>query len=114
MSDRKENPFLLRPPTSPLTSPLIGLLAAALLACLGYFAVEVWLLSGDIGFPLDDSLIHLQFARNLVAGEGLAYNPGQLVTGSTAPLWTALPALPPHPPGNAVGRAHVRGLGSPP
>ena len=34
--------------------------------------------------------IHLQFARNLAAGEGLAYNPGELVAGSTAPLWTAL------------------------
>ncbi|HXT49724.1 MAG TPA: hypothetical protein VN811_01705, partial [Thermoanaerobaculia bacterium] len=34
--------------------------------------------------------IHLQFARNLAAGEGLSYNPGELVAGSTAPLWTAL------------------------
>ena len=110
MSDRKENPFLLRPPTSPLTSPLIGLLAAALLACLGYFAVEVWLLSGDIGFPLDDSWIHLQFARNLVAGEGLAYNPGQLVTGSTAPLWTALLALLLYLPGNVIVWAKLLGV----
>lgn len=73
--------------------PLAWLLAAALLTCLGYLAVEVWLLSGDLGFPLDDSWIHLQFARNLAEGRGLAYNPGELVTGSTAPLWTALLAL---------------------
>lgn len=106
MSDRNENPFLLRPQTS----PLIGLLAAALLACLGYFAAEAWLLSGDIGFPLDDSWIHLQFARNLVAGEGLAYNAGQLVTGSTAPLWTALLALLLYLPGNVIVWAKLLGV----
>jgi hypothetical protein len=73
--------------------PLLWLLPLALLACLGYLAAEAWLLSGDLGFPLDDSWIHLQFAHNLAAGRGLAYNPGELVTGSTAPLWTALLAL---------------------
>lgn len=73
--------------------PPLWLPAAALLACLGYFAAEASLLSGDLGFPLDDSWIHLQFARNLVEGHGLSYNPGELVTGSTAPLWTALLAL---------------------
>jgi hypothetical protein len=106
MSDRNENSRVLRP----LTSQLTGLLAAALLVCLGYFAVEVWLLSGDIGFPLDDSWIHLQFARNLVAGEGLAYNPGQLVTGSTAPLWTALLALLLYLPGNVIVWAKLLGV----
>lgn len=106
MSDRNENSLLLRRPISPLT----GLLAAALLVCLGYFAVEVWLLSGDIGFPLDDSWIHLQFARNLVAGEGLAYNSGQLVTGSTAPLWTALLALLLYLPGNVIIWAKLLGV----
>src|SRR5688572_27390620 len=84
------------------TRPLVWLLSAALLACLGYFATEVWLLSGALGFPLDDSWIHLQFARNLADGRGLAYNPGELVTGSTAPLWTALLALVFYLPGNIV------------
>jgi hypothetical protein len=56
----------------------------ALLVAEGY-------LFGDLrGFPLDDSWIHLQFARNLAAGEGLAYDGGRLVAGSTAPLWTLL------------------------
>ncbi|HSF42815.1 MAG TPA: hypothetical protein VLT87_23620, partial [Thermoanaerobaculia bacterium] len=73
--------------------PPVWLLAAALLACLGYFAAEASLLSGGFGFPLDDSWIHLQFARNLAQGHGLSYNPGELVTGSTAPLWTALLSL---------------------
>jgi len=82
--------------------PLAWLLPAALLACLGYLATEAWLLSGDLGFPLDDSWIHLQFARNLAEGHGLAYNPGELVTGSTAPLWTALLALLFYLPGSVV------------
>ena len=69
------------------------LLLIGLTACLGYTAVEVYLLGGQMAFPLDDSWIHLQFARNLAAGQGLAFNPGQLVAGSTAPLWTALVSL---------------------
>ncbi|HYO13630.1 MAG TPA: hypothetical protein VE685_10595, partial [Thermoanaerobaculia bacterium] len=77
----------------PPDRPPVWLLAAGLLACLGYFAAEAWFLSGDLGFPLDDSWIHLQFARNLASGHGLSYNPGELVTGSTAPLWTALLSL---------------------
>lgn len=56
----------------------------ALLVAEGY-------LFGDLrGFPLDDSWIHLQFARNLAAGNGLAYDGGRLVAGSTAPLWSLL------------------------
>ena len=68
------------------------LLVAGLLACLVYLAGEVYA-RHHLGFPLDDSFIHLQFARNLASGRGLSYNPGQIVTGSTAPLWTALLAL---------------------
>jgi hypothetical protein len=68
-------------------------IALGLAFCIGYLAVEVYLLSGKLGFPLDDSWIHLQFARNLAAGNGLSFNPGELVPGSTAPLWTALLSL---------------------
>lgn len=46
--------------------------------------------AGAAGFPLDDSWIHLHFARNLAEGAGFAYNPGTPVAGSTAPLWTLL------------------------
>ena len=69
------------------------LLLAGLVACLRYLLAEIARLKGGLGFPLDDSWIHLQFARNLAAGAGLSYNPGELVTGSTAPLWTALLSL---------------------
>ncbi len=78
------------------------LLAAGFLACLLYFGAQASVLSGDLGFPLDDSWIHLQFARNLAQGDGLSYNPGERVTGSTAPLWTALLALLFYLPGNVV------------
>lgn len=67
------------------------LLAPALAgsALLAYFAAELYVL-GRPGFPLDDSWIHLHFASRLDAGDGLAYNPGVRVPGSSSPLWTAL------------------------
>ena len=48
--------------------------------------------------PLDDGWIHLQFARQLAAGHGLTYNDptpdlSGWISGSTAPLWTALISL---------------------
>lgn len=61
-----------------------------LLVCFGYLLSEAVVVSFEMGFPLDDSWIHLQFARSLAAGHGLAYQSGEWVTGSTAPLWTAL------------------------
>jgi hypothetical protein len=85
------------------------LLACAAAAFLGYLAVELWELGGGLGWPLDDSWIHLQFARNLAAGRGLSYNPGELVTGSTAPLWTALLALLAYLPGNPLAWVQLLG-----
>ena len=83
--------------TSETTDPATGigrlrvlLVVAAALPCLGYLASELFFLDGDLGFPLDDSWIHLAFARNLAEGQGLVYNGARLVAGSTAPLWTAL------------------------
>src|SRR5258707_2895949 len=66
---------------------------AAVAVSVRYLLAEIARLKGTLGFPLDDSWIHLQFARNLARGLGLSYNPGHLVTGSTAPLWTALLSL---------------------
>lgn len=68
-------------------------LAVAAVAVLAYLASEVYLFFPRLGLPLDDSWIHLQFARQIAEGEGLAYNSGRWVSGSTAPLWTALLAL---------------------
>lgn len=67
--------------------------AIGLVACAGFLAAEI--VSGDgPGWPLDDAWIHLEFARHLAAGDGLAFEPGARVAGSTAPLWTALLSLP--------------------
>jgi hypothetical protein len=46
-----------------------------------------------IGFPLDDSWIHLTYARNLAMRGEWAFQPGRLSAGSTAPLWTVLLAI---------------------
>ncbi|HSU84548.1 MAG TPA: hypothetical protein VLR69_19195, partial [Thermoanaerobaculia bacterium] len=71
------------PPRTPPRVPLRFLpLLAGLVACLRWFLAELARLKGGLGFPLDDSWIHLQFARNLAHGAGLSYNPGHFVTGS--------------------------------
>ncbi len=38
-------------------------------------------------FALDDAWIHLSYAKSLRAGDGLSYNPGDLETGFSSPLW---------------------------
>src|SRR5204863_6523238 len=70
---------------------LLVLLAAAL--PLAVLLLRERLIAGVAGFPLDDSWIHLHFARNIAEGAGFSYNPGVPVAGSTAPLWTLLLAL---------------------
>ena len=60
---------------------------------LALFLARERLIAGAAGFPLDDSWIHLHFARNIAEGHGFSYNPGVPVAGSTAPLWTLLLAM---------------------
>ena len=43
-----------------------------------------------LGFPLDDSWIHMVFARNTAHGDFFAYNPHEPIAGSTSPLWVFL------------------------
>jgi hypothetical protein len=64
---------------------LLALVVAGLFAA--YLSAELKQ-NHEPGFPLDDSWIHLTFARNIARGWGLAYNHGEPVAGSTAPLWT--------------------------
>ncbi len=83
----------------------LGAAAAALGLGVAVFLWKTRQIAGSIGvgaFPLDDSWIHMQFARNLAEGRGFAYNPGVPVSGSTAPLWTlalggAFTVFGPHP-----------------
>jgi len=73
----------------------LGLAASsvALALAVGWFLLKTREIAGFTAvaaFPLDDSWIHMHFARNLAEGRGFAYNPGVPVSGSTAPLWTLL------------------------
>ncbi|HUF00054.1 MAG TPA: hypothetical protein VMN99_12425 [Anaerolineales bacterium] len=61
---------------------------AALVAVLFYLIVSALIFR--IGFPLDDSWIHLTYARNLAQHGEWAFQLGQPSAGSTSPLWTAL------------------------
>jgi hypothetical protein len=63
------------------------------------------------GFPLDDTWIHLQFARNIAEGHGVSFNAGVPSSGSTAPLWTLLLALPLAAGASALISAKVLGVG---
>ena len=69
---------------------LLALVTTGLFAA--YLSVELRQ-NHEPGFPLDDSWIHLTFAHNLARGWGFAYNQGEPVAGSTAPLWTFILAF---------------------
>lgn len=42
---------------------------------------------------LDDAMVSMRYARNLVRGEGLVFNPGERVEGFSNPLWVGAMAL---------------------
>jgi len=64
---------------------LVGLLMSVLTASFAYYTNE------GFGFPLDDSWIHLQFARNLHGHGSFSYYKDEMATsGSTAPLYTLI------------------------
>jgi hypothetical protein len=46
-----------------------------------------------IGFPLDDTWIHLTYARNLALHGEWSYRLGEISGGATSPLWAALLSL---------------------
>jgi len=57
------------------------------LAWVALLAMAVHVLSFRGSGPIDDEYIFWRYARNWVAGEGLGFNPGQVVEGFSAPLW---------------------------
>jgi hypothetical protein len=60
---------------------------AAYGALLAAIAVFLWD-AGALQPQVDDAYISYRYARNLVEGYGLVYNPGEYVEGFTNPLWT--------------------------
>jgi arabinofuranosyltransferase len=56
--------------------------------------VQVAVIVTGPGDPfVDDSYISLRYARHLVGGHGLVFNPGERVEGYTHPLWVLLEAI---------------------
>jgi hypothetical protein len=68
---------------------VIWILAIASVLSIGGYLVASGLYY-RVGFPLDDSWIHLTYARNLALHGEWAFQPGRPSAGSTAPLWTGL------------------------
>ena len=68
--------------------PWVVIAAAALIVILFYLLVSAQ--TFGLGFPLDDSWIHLTYARNLAEHGEWAFRPGEPSAGSTSPLWTAI------------------------
>ena len=60
-----------------------------------FIARSATTVSGRLSFTLfDDAMISMQYARNVVAGDGLVWIPGDdPVEGFTNPLWTAVMAV---------------------
>jgi len=53
----------------------------------------LWTLLRSWGYLVDDTFIGLRYARNLVEGNGLVFNPGERVEGYTSSAWVLLSAL---------------------
>ena len=83
--------------TSIDSSPRLSKRDLAILAGAAVLGAAIYLFASAriyrIGFPLDDSWIHLTYARNLALSGEWAFQPGHLSAGSTAPLWTLLLAI---------------------
>lgn len=59
---------------------------ATVATCVHYIWIQLQYTT--IGFTLDDSWIHLQYARSIFEGRAWQYSPGYPSTGSTSPLWS--------------------------
>ena len=63
-------------------------LVSTVLSCIHYLATMLSIASP--GLTLDDSWIHVQFARTIYEGTPWEYSPGYPSTGSTSPLWSII------------------------
>ncbi len=81
-------------PTFSRSSPEISRRDIAILTVTALVGAAIYILASAriyrVGFPLDDSWIHLTYARNLAILGEWSFQPGHLSAGSTAPLWTFL------------------------
>ena len=77
--------------SNPRVDPRIIIALAALVALLLYLLISAQ--TYRISFPLDDTWIHLTYARNLAEHGEWAFRLGERSAGSTSPLWTFLLAI---------------------
>jgi len=85
-----------RPRRARLENAVFFLIVVAfLLYAAGYVWKTSFVVGGERYFSLhDDAMISMRYARNLVSGEGLVWNPGgERVEGYTNPLWVLFLAL---------------------
>lgn len=68
------------------------IIALVALTAVGFYLLMSALIF-RIGFPLDDTWIHLTYARNFAEHGEWAFRLGETSAGSTAPLWTFLLSL---------------------
>ena len=68
-------------------------LSLATLCVAALFLWQEWVIAGTWGFALDDTWIHMQFARNVSEHGQFAFHVGEPLAASTAPLWTLVLAV---------------------
>jgi len=88
--DRKLNLFLIRFALRHRDNLL--LLTFAIIATVSscFYYLTTMLTISDPGLALDDSWIHIQFARTIFEGVPWEYSPGYPSAGSTSPLWSLI------------------------
>ena len=67
---------------------LLFAVVVTLVSCTYYLTTMLPI--SDPGLTLDDSWIHVQFARTVFEGNPWEYSPGIPSTGSTSPLWSVI------------------------
>jgi hypothetical protein len=77
--------------SKPQVDPRLVIALVALAAVLFYLFVSAVIFR--VGFPLDDTWIHLTYARNFAEHGEWAFRLGERSAGSTSPLWTVLLSL---------------------
>lgn len=82
------------PPLERFRYPALAAILCAGVFFLYLFGLHAFETNRQLGFPLDDPWIHLQFAKNLQSYGSFSYFKDEMVTaGSTSPLYTLLLAV---------------------
>ncbi len=71
----------------------VPLILLAVLSFFGLYLFRELTVGRQLGFPLDDSWIHVRIAQNIRHGYGFSFNKGVYAAVSTEPLWTVLLAF---------------------